>query len=461
MVKILFVNAINPESEIETRYTPLSILYLSASLKKAFHGGNFEVKLVHKNVEKNIKSFQPDVVGITAVSQNFNHAVRHAKLARKHGLLTMIGGVHVSILPESLSEDMDVGCIGEGELTVVELMKVFVKHKSFPPDELERIDNIVYWKNGKLIKTRPSQLISDMDHQIPHPDRSLEGPVAHAYVFSSRGCPYRCVFCSSSRYWNQVRFFSPEYVFSELEEVAKKSGAKIISFYDDLFVANKKRLHDIATLIEQSGLSKKLKFTCSCRSNLVTEDVVADLKRMGVVSVGMGLESGNPRILNYLKGKTVTVETNNRAIQLLVSAGIKANASFVIGSPTETEEEMMDTYDFIRKSKLSFVDIYVLTPYPGTPIWDYAKSRNLVSDNMDWGRLNVNFEVNHANAIILSEVVGRERLYRIYKKFRRQRLVRNIRALATHPMLLDLPKVACGSAREKVMRFFSKRFDHG
>jgi len=455
VIKILFINAINPGSEIETRYTPLGILYLSAALKKAFHAGMFEIKLINKDVEKNIKSFSPDIVGITAVSQNFNHAMRHAKLARSYRLPTIVGGVHVSILPDSLTEDMDIGCIGEGELTVVELMKVFLKQKSFPPDELEKVNGIVFWKNGKLIKTQYRAPISDMDQFLPYPDRSLEGPVKHAYVFSSRGCPFRCVFCASSRYWNHVRFFSPEYVFSELEKLSKESGPKMISFYDDLFVADKKRLHDIATLVEQSDLAGKIKFTCSCRSNLVTEEIVADLKRMGVVSVGMGLESGNPRMLYYLKGKTVTVEDNRRAIELLTSAGIKANASFIIGSPDETEKEMMDTYDFIRKSKLSFVDIYLLTPLPGTPVWDFAKSRGLVSDDMDWDKLNINFEVNHANAIILSEALNRERLYKIYKKFRRQRLVRNIHSLITHPMLLDLPKVAFGTTKEKIVRFLS------
>jgi len=453
MIKILFINAINPESEIETRYTPLGILYLSASLKKAFPAGTFEIKLVNKNVEKNFKSFRPDIVGITAVSQNFNYAMRHAKMAWCYELPTMVGGVHVSIIPESLTKDMNVGCIGEGELAVVELIKVFQKHKGFPSDELEKIDGIVFWKKGKLIKTRQRLSIRDMDQLIPYPDRTLEGPVKHAYVFSSRGCPYRCVFCASSRYWNQVRFFSPEYVFSELEKLSKESGVKMISFYDDLFVADKKRLHDIAKLVEQSGLAEKIKFTCSCRSNLVTEDIVADLKRMGVVSVGMGLESGNPRILHYLKGKKVTIEDNRRAIELLTSAGIKANASFIIGSPDETEKEIMDTYDFIRKSKLSFVDTYVLTPYPGTPIWDFAKSRGLISNDMDWNKLNVNFEVNHTNAIILSETLTRERLYQIYKKFRRQRMIRNIRSLITHPMLLDLPKVALGTIKEKVARF--------
>ncbi len=456
MIKILFINAIDPRSEIETRYTPLGILYLSASLKKAFPEGTFNVKLVNTDIEQIIQSFRPDIVGITAVSQNFGYAVKYANLARLHGLPTIVGGVHVSIIPESITKDMDVGCIGEGEITVVELMKVFIEHNGFPPDELAQLDGIVFWRDGNLVKTRPNPLIRDMDGVLPYPDRSLEGPVKHAYVFSSRGCPFRCVFCSSSRYWNQVRFFSPEYVFSELERLARESGAKMISFYDDLFVADKNRLNDIATLIEKSGLAKKIKFTCSCRANLITEDVVANLKRMGVVSVGMGLESGNPRILNYLKGNTVTVKDNRHAIELLTSAGIRANASFIIGSPTETEEEMMETYEFIRKSKLSFVDIYVLTPYPGTPLWDSAKTRGLVSNNMDWSRLNVNFEVNYENAIILSEVVSRERLYQIYKKFRRQRLVRNLRALITHPMLLDLPKVGVGTIKEKLLRLGSR-----
>jgi hypothetical protein len=88
-----------------------------------------------------------------------------------------------------------------------------------------------------------------------------------------------------------------------------------------------------------------------------------------------------------------------------------------------------------------------------TPVWDDARSRGLVSENMDWDRLKVNFKVNHADAILLSETMGREKLYRIYRRLRRQRLLRNSRSLATRPMLLDLPKVTVESAREKILRF--------
>lgn len=176
---------------------------------------------------------------------------------------------------------------------------------------------------------------------------------------------------------------------------------------------------------------------------------------MNVVSVGLGLESGNERILTYLKGGSITVQQNKEAIKIFKKYKIAVNASFVIGSSSETKEEIMQTYNFIKETPFDLVDIYVLTPYPGTPIWRHALERGLVSDNMNWERLNVNFERNK-RAIILSEKLSKEEIYNIYKKFRRLRLLKNLKNIWRHPLVVDLPRYVFGLIFEKINLLLKK-----
>ena len=143
-------------------------------------------------------------------------------------------------------------------------------------------------------------------------------------------------------------------------------------------------------------------------------------------------------------------------MRLLKEAGIQVNASFVIGSPDETGAEVMDTFRFIRHSSLDFVDTYVLTPLPGTPIWTLAAKRGLVSDDMDWSRLNVNFEYSWRKAVIVSERLSREDIRRLYMRFRRQRVYRILKALPRSPWLSDVPRVAFGIILEKALRLGRK-----
>jgi radical SAM superfamily enzyme YgiQ (UPF0313 family) len=182
------------------------------------------------------------------------------------------------------------------------------------------------------------------------------------------------------------------------------------------------------------------------------------LKRMGVVSVGMGLESGDEETLNYLKGGNISVEANRNAVNILKDAGIAANASFVIGSPRETREQAMRTYDFIKESRLDLFDIYLLTPFPGTPIWDYARERGLVKDEMeDWSMLDVNVYREPDKAIALSEVMDKGELMSLYRKFRRLRLYRNVMKTLGHPMQRDLPRIAWKMFVEKISGLFGPR----
>lgn len=436
--KILFTDTVDPLSEVENRYPPLGPGYLASFLKIHDQDQSYEFNYVNTLTGKTLQEFDPDIVAITAVSQNYERAKKYALLAKEYGKPVIVGGVHISSLPETLTEKIDIGILGEGEQTFYEIIKVLSKSESFDKKLIETIPGICYHENGRLIITGKRDLLTE--NEIPHPFRDLTGYREHDYIFSSRGCPYRCRFCASSRYWGKIRWLSPEFVVEEICEMLD-NGVKMISFYDDLFIANKTRLKKIADLIDQKGINKKIKFTCSARANLIDENTISYLKKMNVVSVGLGLESGNQRILNYLKGDTVTLEDNTRAVSLLNQAGIQANASFIIGSPDETVDEMLDTYHFIKNNGLSFVDVYILTPYPGTPIWDYAKDKGHVSENMDWDILNINFERNSQSAIILSEKLDRRTIIQIYNKFRRLRMYKMITALPKSPWIRDVPKM--------------------
>lgn len=417
-MKILFVNAINPKKEIENRFTPLGIGYMISSMRKRFGTDAITFSIVDYDVEKAIASFEPDIVGISAVSQNYDKAIQYARMAKQYNKIVACGGVHISMMPFSLDRDMDVGIIGEGEKTICELVELYQEKKSLSPKDLQKMKGIVYWQdNGVIAITDKRDLILPLD-DIPFPAREDFANGSSTYMFSSRGCPYRCNFCASSRFWNKVRFFSAEYVVNEIQYLYEQYNVKRISFYDDLFPSNVKRVRQIVTLLKQRDLLGRVDFTCAIRANRVNEEIISLLKKMGFISLSIGLESGCETTLAYLKGN-VSVRQNENAVKTIHKYNIPLRCSFVIGSPSETKEDIIETLDFIRRNQPMEFDVYVLTPFPGTPVWDYAKSRGLVKDHMDWGRLNVNFEDNYHSAIILSERLTRKEIYALFLKFRR------------------------------------------
>jgi len=452
--KILLINAINPHVEVEQRHPPLGLGYLVSALRKYFGEDFFEFRIVDRNIEKEIRQFNPGIVLISSVTQNFDIAIGYASFIKRLNIPLIVGGIHISMMPYSLDRAFDAGVIGEGEETVVELMKAFLKKGKLLPEDLNDIKGIIFRKEDSIIFTEPRPLIENID-SISMPARDFLKIEGHTYMFTSRGCPYKCVFCASTRFWNNVRFFSAEYVINEIWELVDNYNVKLISFYDDLFIADRQRLRDIVSLIKKDKKLGKVHFTCNGRANLINDEVVALLKEMNVLSVNLGMESGCERTLRFLKHQ-VTLEQNINAVKTIKRHGLSCNGSFIIGSPQETREEMTETYKFIKKIPINLTDIYVLTPYPGTPIWDYAKKRGLVSENMQWSKLDVNFQNNYQQAIIVSEVMDRKEIIKIFKKFYRLRFFKNITGILTHPYLMDLPKTAIKLLTEKINRKFNK-----
>lgn len=414
--KIMFINAIDITKEIETILPPLGLGYLVSSLRKEFGYDYIKFKIVDRDIEEEINKFKPDIIGITSVTQNYNKAIEYAKIAKRYDLPVIMGGVHISALPSTLTNDMDVGVIGEGEETIIDLFNLFEEKGYLDKNELEKIDGICFRRKDKLIVTKKRNPIQPLD-SIPMPDRDLFTIKKSTYMFTSRGCCYRCTFCASSRFWGKVRFFSAEYVVNEIKHLIKKYNVEYIEFWDDLFIIDKNRLRQMLELLKKEDILGKVSFSCNVRSNLVDDEMVQLLRQINVTSVGMGLESGSPNTLEYLKGRNISIKDHINAVETLRRYGMGIHASFIIGSPKESREDILQTFRFIKENRLNSFDIYVLTPFPGTPVWDYAKTRNLVCEDMNWDILNVNFGENHDNAIILSEMLSKEEIYELFLMF--------------------------------------------
>ena len=201
---------------------------------------------------------------------------------------------------------------------------------------------------------------------------------------TSRGCPYKCRFCSTTQFWKTIRFHSPEYV-GQLISNLKRKGCTHVQIWDDLFTMNMKRLRDIAPLMKQSGM----KYNCQPRTDMITPEVCQLLKSAGVTTCIFGFESGNNRTLKYVKRGTTTVQINTDAINMCHDAGLKVQGSCMVGVPGETYEEMLQTVRFIDVCLIKGVQriwTFVATPFPGTEFWEIFKRKGEV--RIKWEELS-------------------------------------------------------------------------
>lgn len=427
MIRILFINAIDTAKEVQTRYPPIGIGYLIASLEKELGAENLAIRYIDSEVEEAIDTFKPEIVGISAVSQNFDIAKHYAHLAKERKAFVICGGVHISMMPATLTADMDIGVIGEGEATLCELVRAVTKIGNPDQNEYGSIKGIVYRRaDGVLVRTARRPPIRNLD-TLPLPARGVFKPQKEAYIFTARGCPHKCIFCASTRFWQGVRTFSPERIADEVLRLSKEFGAKEVGIFDDIFPLSPRRIRDTISALETRGVLGKVSFTCSMRADMVNEENLALLAKMGVTMIGIGMESGCQRTLSYLKGGGVTVCDNQRAIEMIRAQGIGVHGSFIIGAPDETYGEAKETYSFIKRNRLRSFSVYPLTPLPGTPIWEYATCRKLVDENTRWSQLNVEYSGKSKDRIFLPERMTEGQLDTIFSKLHTMRRWNSVR----------------------------------
>ncbi|MBQ7568407.1 B12-binding domain-containing radical SAM protein [bacterium] len=417
-MRVALIEARDPQRPAQI-YMPMGLAYLKSWLER---DNRHQVILARSAAEA--VAFSPDAVGISAVSPNFPYAQELAQGLRKQSDIPIIlGGPHISSCPHSLPDTFIAGVLGEGEITCAELLECLEANPHPTPDTLASIPGLAY-RGGQATAavrlTTPRPLIDAID-ELPAPQRSWADPNTPMWSFSSRGCPFRCTFCSTAAFWNKYRLHSPAYVARELKELLTKHQPKLHIFMDDLFAANLERLRELKALFS-SSLPYAVPLAVTVRADLVTEQICQVLKELNVQFCHLGLESGSDRVLSYLKAQTTTVEVNQRALDLLHRHRLSAVGSFIIGAPCEDEADIAATWEFIDKNllagKLQSFSFGPLVAFPGTKVWDYGCEHGLIDpDRIDWRSLDIDLRAFDLNKYTLFSPLGRARFGHWFEQF--------------------------------------------
>jgi radical SAM superfamily enzyme YgiQ (UPF0313 family) len=387
LLKIGFFQVTNP-LDVQW-FSPLSFGYLKSYAERESGGGIEFFRLSEEELFH--RSF--DLLTLSAASQDFGDCCDLVRRFREvnPNCPIILGGHHITYLPETLPREVNVGVIGEGEVTFAQIVRLFQEEGRLSPRKLMEILGVVYWDDGKTVRTGPRPLIENLDG-LPMPYRKDDEV---PYLFSSRGCPFRCAFCTSSAFWGQMRYFSAEYVVREIEQIVEQYGEKVthLTFMDDLMTLNRPRLRKMAALLSEKDLTRRINFSMAVKAGRVDDDLCRILKEMNVSDVFFGAESAVDWILEFLKVGTQTVAQNQSTLDILARQRIPVALSLIVGVPGETESDIQDTYSFImrnlRDHKIYAASVNILMPMPGTRIWEKALEMGVFDlQNIEWQRLS-------------------------------------------------------------------------
>lgn len=359
-----------------------SLGWLSASVHKAGHEvfvldlNCRRVSNYHEVLPGFIKRYAPDMIGITVMCTTYTsalHLVEHlSNYFRGH---IVLGGAQMSFERENALEDSkraDFAVVGEGEETLVELIEHLESGK-----DLKDVQGLIYRDNGEIKVNTPRKWISDLN-KLPFPDYRLFGlkrvPPEYTYrISTSRGCPFRCVFCNPHTMQGKWRSRDFSLAIEELKFARDHFGIQRFDICEPVFNLTSKRVIELCELLREEGINMPWTCKSGLRADRITDEMVKAMKRAGFYDMKLGVETLSPSVFpNVNKGEKI--DDISRAVEIAKQNGLRVGGSFIIGLPGSSYQTDMQSFEQARKLGFDEMAWSLLIPYPGTPAYDWVLS---------------------------------------------------------------------------------------
>jgi anaerobic magnesium-protoporphyrin IX monomethyl ester cyclase len=387
----------------------LGLGYLAAVLEQAgYHVAILDMqaeRMRGADLSRYIAAQHPRLVGISTVVKTYKNGLRAAQVIKAAAPETkvIVGGPHATFLIEETLNcpAVDVLVRYEGEETILELMQ----HFDTGQPALDQIRGIAYRDEDQLIETEARPLLAELD-QLPFPARHLfrlDRYTQPGILITARGCGSQCVFCAASTLYPQPRYRtrSPQRVVDEIEELVERYNLTSLFIADDTFTLWPKRAIEICDLLLARNL--KVQWTCEARINTMTPQLAAKLVEAGCTGVNFGVETGNPEIMQQIR-KGIQLSQVESVVHQTQAAGLDVVCSFIIGFPQDTPQTVQQSIALARhleelgaparreragqRGRVTYA-FTILTPLPGTHLYDHAAELGLHFLTRDWDRYSL------------------------------------------------------------------------
>jgi len=364
------------------------ILYIAAATRDAGH--EVFIELGNKeNIIGLIKRHSPDVVGMTCLTVSYPVTRNMINMIKEHNpsIITIIGGHHATFMTKEIFAECNVDYVlrGEGETAFPSLLKEIESGNRYAI-----IEGIAFRKENQIVNANSLTLLKDID-SLPKVTIDLVPKEIENFspgISTSRGCPFRCSFCSiSSFYGGKWQARNIENVLDDIEMYAQEGHIKTFRFSDDNFTVNTKRVRKICEGLKERGLDN-LKWSCKSRVDSICRDpgMVEKMQEVSCTNMSLGIESGVQEILNTYK-KNITLEQIQKAVRIMNNSSIFHAWYMMIGSGDNYDQPkyIEQSIAFMKKIRFDILQISILTPFPGTELYNRLSSEHRLL-HKDWNK---------------------------------------------------------------------------